>query len=646
MGGECTDHGTGTMTRRARTLTLILLFLLTAPAGADETPIPETLPVPVREFLKSHCLKCHGNKKPKAKLDLSRFETVTSLAAAPRTWEKVLARVREGEMPPEDEEPPRKEARERFVEWIDSSLRSAACEDGISPGPAMIRRLNRDEYGATVRDLLRIHFNAAHALPSDGAGGEGFDNAAETLFLSPVHLEKYMDAAGEALDYAIKDPRASKRLLVARPNDDTSPDDAARQVLERFLPLAFRRLVEGGELGAYLSLFRDASGRGESFEGAISFALRGVLISPHFLFRVEGPVADPAPQPLGDYELASRLSYFLWGSMPDEELFRLASEAGLNHADTLQQQVVRMLRHRSALDFATSFVEQWLGTRELGRGIKPDRSLSRRYNDNLEAVIKYEPVLFFQEILAKNLSLLTLLDADFSYMNNRLARHYRLRIQDLREHPKRVDLPEGSHRGGVLGMAAVLAVSSYPHRTSPVLRGKWVLETLLGTPPPPPPPNVPELEEPSEGAAVSTVRERLLRHRANPTCATCHDRIDPIGFGLENYDVLGRWRTQDAGRPIESRGQLPGGAAFDGPEQLKALLLLRKNEFVRHLTTKMLGFALCRGLTLEDLCTVDAIVKKLEQNDYSSHTLMVEIVCSVPFRYKAGTDPRAAVEDR
>ena len=629
------------MNRRLR-LNLLVLLLVAAPAIAEATPAPDALPDDVREFLRAHCLKCHRGGDPKADLDLSRFDTVASVAGAPRIWEKVLGRVRAGEMPPADEEPPAAESRARFVEWIDTSLRSAACEDGVAPGPAITRRLNRDEYGATIRDLLGVHFNAAEVLPADGAGGEGFDNASEALFVSPVHLEKYMEAAEQALDYAIKDPRARKELLPVVPDDDTLPEDAARRVLERFVPLAFRRPARDGEVDGYLSLFRDATGRGEPFEEAITFALRGVLISPHFVFRIEEPVADASPRPLDGFELAGRLSYFLWGTMPDEKLFRVAREGKLVEADTLERQVVRMLDDRSSIGFATSFVEQWLGTRELGRGVKPDRSLSRRYDDDFEAVVKYEPVLFFQEILAKDLSLLTLLDADFSYMNNELARHYRLRIDGLREHPKRVDLPEDSHRGGVLAMAAVLAVSSHAHRTSPVLRGKWVLETLLGAPPPPPPPDVPALEEPGENAAdAATVRERLLRHRADPTCATCHDRIDPIGFGLESYDVLGRWRTEDAGRRIDSRGRLPDGSSFDGPEELKALLLARKKEFVRHLTIQVLGYALCRGLTLEDYCVVDAICEELEKSDWSSHTLIKEIVQSVSFRYKAGPDPAA-----
>ncbi len=250
----------------------------------------------------------------------------------------------------------------------------------------------------------------------------------------------------------------------------------------------------------------------------------------------------------------------------------------------------------------------------------------------MQAAIRYEPILFFQEILANDLSLLNLIDSKFSVLTNKSGKLYGLKIKDLKSQPLRFDLPEGSHRGGLLSMAAVLAVSSYPTRTSPVLRGKWVLESILGTPPPPPPPNVPALKENHEGDRPATMRERLTQHRADPVCASCHNRMDPIGFGLERYDVLGRWRTEDSGKPIDAKGLLPDGSEFDGPDELKKVLLTRKDLVIRNLTTKLLGYALGRGLTLEDSCEVDRIVKVVAQNNYSAHTLVKEIVLSAPFR--------------
>ena len=249
--------------------------------------------------------------------------------------------------------------------------------------------------------------------------------------------------------------------------------------------------------------------------------------------------------------------------------------------------------------------------------------------------MKYEPVFFFHEILTENRSLLDLLKADYTYVNRRLARHYRIK-GEFREQPKRVQLMDENRRGGLLSMAALLAVSSYPHRTSPVLRGKWILETILGDPPPPPPSNVPELEESASSVSSESLRQRLELHRQDVACAQCHDRIDPLGFGLENYGVLGRWRDKYEGHTVDARGALPDGTTFSGPAELKLALLGRKDQFVRHLTKKMLGYALGRGLTYYDYCAVNSNVDKLRANDYNSHHLLFGIIQSVPFGFKAG----------
>jgi hypothetical protein len=616
-----------------------------APSMAAESPVQKMSPPDALGFVQTYCLECHQGQEPEAKLDLARFDSTEKIAADSAIWNKVLRRVRDGEMPPEDAEAPATDQREQFVAWISHTLREAACSDGISPGPAPLRRLNRTEYAATLRDLLDIHIDAGQALPADGAGGEGFDNAAETLFISPIHAEKYLEAARTALGYAFSDTRSRRRFLTAEPKEGVTPEDAARAVLVDFLPRAFRRPSNDEEIDKYLALFRRARRRDPSFEVAMQFALEAALISPQFLFRIEEPNPGPQPRLISDHELATRLSYFLWASMPDDELFSLANEGKLNDPQVLAEQVVRILRpdrRDKSREFAQSFVEQWLGTRALGREFKPDASVAPGYDAELEGGMRYEPIMFFQEILAENRSLLNLIDSDFTYANRRLARHYGIK-GEFREQPKHTELPEEGHRGGLLGMAAVLAVSSYPHRTSPVLRGKWILETILGAPPPPPPPDVPQLDQEHKTADAKTLRERLEQHRRNAACAACHSRIDPLGFGLENYDVLGQWRTEEAGRPIDSRGELPDGTVFEGPDELKQLLLARKDQFVRHLTSKLLGYALGRGLSNEDYCTVDEIVDQLKKDNYSAHTLVLGIVRSVPFRYKGGTDPASSV---
>ena len=589
------------------------------------------------EFIKRYCLECHSGEKPKASLDLSRFDSMDKILSEALLWDDILIRLSQGDMPPKEADLPTLNERSEFLNWVESSLQKAACQSGPHAGPAVLRRLNRAEYSASVRDLLDIHFDAGEALPSDGSGGEGFDNASETLFISPIHAEKYMDAARVAVEYAFADPRSLRRFLVAEPDEKTSPEVAARLVIEDFLPRAFRRSIPESEILEYLALFHAAYKADPSFMVAIRLTLQAVLISPKFLFIAEEPNFDSKPHKVTDHELASRLSYFLWGSLPDDELLKAADEGNLSDSRILQEQFKRMLgsqNSRKVRNFSQNFVEQWLGTRALGREFKPDKSI-RGYDSELEGGMKYEPVFFFHEILTENRSLLDLLKADYTYVNRRLARHYRIK-GEFREQPKRVQLTDENRRGGLLSMAAVLAVSSYPHRTSPVLRGKWILETILGDPPPPPPPNVPELEESASSVSSESLRQRLELHRQNVACAQCHDRIDPLGFGLENYGVLGRWRDKYEGHTVDARGALPDGTTFSGPAELKLALLGRKDQFVRHLTKKMLGYALGRGLTYYDYCAVNSIVDKLRANDYKSHHLLFGIIQSVPFRFKAG----------
>ena len=619
----------------------ILVFLAPNPTASSreilESNPKKTSEYREFEFIKRYCLECHSGEKPKASLDLSRFDSMDKILSEALLWDDILIRLSQGDMPPKEADLPTLNERSEFLNWVESSLQKAACQSGPHAGPAVLRRLNRAEYSASVRDLLDIHFDAGEALPSDGSGGEGFDNASETLFISPIHAEKYMDAARVAVEYAFADPRSLRRFLVAEPDEKTSPEVAARRVIEDFLPRAFRRSIPESEILEYLALFHAAYKADPSFIVAIRLTLQAVLISPKFLFIAEEPNYDSKPHKVTDHELASRLSYFLWGSLPDDELLKAADEGNLSDSRILQEQFKRMLgsqNSRKVRNFSQNFVEQWLGTRALGREFKPDKTIPG-YDSELEGGMKYEPVFFFHEILTENRSLLDLLKADYTYVNRRLARHYRIK-GEFREQPKRVQLTDENRRGGLLSMAAVLAVSSYPHRTSPVLRGKWILETILGDPPPPPPPNVPELEESASRVSSESLRQRLELHRQNVACAQCHDRIDPLGFGLENYGVLGRWRDKYEGHTVDARGALPDGTTFSGPAELKLALLGRKDQFVRHLTKKMLGYALGRGLTYYDYCAVNSIVDKLRANDYKSHHLLFGIIQSVPFRFKAG----------
>jgi hypothetical protein len=588
-------------------------------------------------FLKSYCASCHSAKGA-AGFGVGQVATPASLREQGDRWTRIAMRVRNSEMPPRGAPGPDLDQREAFLHYVDGALHAEACSAGSAPGIAPIRRLNRGEYTATVRELLNIHMDVGHDLPADGAGGEGFDNAAEILVLSPIHAEKYMDAAKRALEFAVRDSRARSRIGMVAPGPTLPPVQAARQILQGFLPRAFRRPVTEKEFEPYLALFRAAQKQHETFDGSVIFMLRGVLMSPQFLFRAEAPNPGAEPRLVDDYALASRLSYFLWGSMPDEMLFDLASVHKLHEPGVLKEEVGRMLRSSKSMGFIDSFVTQWLGTRELGKEFVPDAKLFPNYASDVElqADIGFQPAVFFHALLSNNESILDLLDSNWTITTKKLSALYHLNIKlrtENQEQPHRITLPADSHRGGLLGMSAVLAVSSYPYRTSPVLRGKWVLDAILGTPPLPPPPNVPALEE-HAGAAPKTIRERLAQHRADPTCAGCHSRIDPLGFALENYDALGQWRTEDAGQPIDNSGELPDGTKFEGPDQLRAVLMQKKDLFVRNLTNRMLGFALGRGLTRQDSCTVDSIIAQLAANGYKSQALIEAIAMSQPFRYQ------------
>jgi hypothetical protein len=599
---------------------MVLLLLIAASVAFGQTPAFDG-----RQFAQQKCGACHSGQKPAGGFNIAETGRLQS-------WNRAALRVYNGEMPPRAPLPI--EQREAFAKWVRDRVRSEACAAGTVPGPAPVRRLSAAQYTATVRDLLNLHVDIGAGLPADGAGGEGFDNAAETLFISPIHAEKYLEAAKLALDFASKDPRGRAKFLIASPAPGVSPETAARTILGEFLPRAFRRPIENLDMEFHVKLFRDAFERSANFDDAILYALRGAMISPRFLFRIE-------PAKLDDYALASRLSYFLWGTMPDSLLFSLAEAGKLSDPAILKEQIARMLRNQKSTDFAQSFVGQWLRTRDLGESFKLDAGVFPEWNDTeLQGDIRNQPVLFFREILANNLSILDLLDSKWTIATRKLQKVIFLTaIKPARpnnqEQPQRIELPEGSRRGGLLGMPAALAISSHPHRTSPVLRGKWLLEAILGTPPPPPPPGVPKLDDPKTGAPPATLRERLAQHRADPACASCHARIDPLGFALENYDVLGRWRTEDAGLPIDARAQLPDGTEFEGPDQLRAVLLQRKDLFVRNLTSKVLGYALGRGLTLQDSCTVDSIVAELERGNYSAQVLIDAVVNSAPFRQRA-----------
>ena len=613
--------------------------LISVRCAADETSSLLTFQK-ATQLLQAYCCDCHAEGSAEGEFGLEQISSPESLGSQFERWQKIRQRINDRSMPPADSEPLDDAERVALLGWIDQASIAAVCSQGPIAGPPLLRRLARHEYSNTIRDLLNIHFDAGQGLPEDAAGGEGFTNAAETLIISPIHAEKYLQAASDALDYASRDATARERLLSARPGDAPQAEEkAARENLKLLANRAFRRPVESRELARYVALFQAARKDELDFDEAVLYAMRGILISPSFLFISETPPARVGvAEPLGEHELAVRLSYFLWASTPDDELRRAADAGILSTPEELERQTQRMLKARGThlQDSLEQFVGSWLGTADLGRAKQVDRVRHPHVEDPHVAALRNQPVYALVSILQKNESLLSLIDAPWTFLNNELVRVYGMRKSQIKgdfvQNLKRVELPEEyRYRGGLLGMGGVLAVSSYPGRSSPVLRGAWVLEKMLGVELPPPPPNIPSLDDSPEEVEASTLRERLERHRQDAACATCHDRIDPLGFALENFDEIGVWRERDSGGPIDAVAKLPGGREIEGVAGLKEYLTEQRDVFARVITRKMLGYALGRSLQATDLCTVELILQRLQANGYRAQELVLGIVTSEPF---------------
>jgi hypothetical protein len=421
-----------------------------------------------------------------------------------------------------------------------------------------------------------------------------------------------------------------KKLFFIAPGNGVTPDNAARQIINQFASRAFRRPARVDEVDRLMKLYFAAKTDGESFVQAVRVGLTAVLVSPEFLFRVE---IDPKSAPgtvhsITDYELASRLSYFLWTSTPDDELLNLAQQNRLHVPVTLDAQIKRMLTDPKSREFVHNFAGQWLELRNLDSHTA-DAQRFPQFDDNLRASMKRETEMFFENVIKEDRSILDLLNGDYTFVDERLAKLYGIKGVTGDEFQK-VSLA-GTHRGGVMTMASVLTITAMPTRTSPVKRGVYVLENILGTPPPPPPPAVPSLSDKPKDEASAPLRERLAQHRSDPNCSVCHMRMDGIGFSLENFGPLGAWRDKEGQFPVDATGELIGGRKINGPEGLRDLLAARKADFVRCLTEKMLTYALGRGMQDYDRCTVKEITQALEKNNYKFSTLISGIVKSDTF---------------
>jgi hypothetical protein len=434
------------------------------------------------------------------------------------------------------------------------------------------------------------------------------------------------------------DTPSRRRIFVCRPAIAHDEGPCARKIVAALARRAYRRPVTEVDLKPLLA-FYETGRRGQSFDAGIEMALRRLLVDPHFIFRVERDPAGMAPgtvHDVSDIELASRLSFFLWSSIPDEPLLALAELGKLKEPAVLAQQLKRMIADPRAEALTTNFAGQWLYLRNL-RNSDPNVIEFPDFDDNLRQAFQRETELFFESIVHEDRNVLDLMTADYTFVNERLARHYGIPYV-YGSHFRRVTLTDDA-RWGLLGKGSILTVTSYANRTSPVVRGKWILENLLGTPPPPPPPNVPALKENAERSKPLSMRAQMEEHRANPTCASCHKVMDPLGFAMENFDAVGAWRTREAGAPIDASSQLADGTKVDGPATLRQALLRRPELFVQTMTEKLLTYGLGRGLGVADAPHVRAILREAAAQDYRFSALIAGIVNSVPFQMRIKPSP-------
>lgn len=425
-----------------------------------------------------------------------------------------------------------------------------------------------------------------------------------------------------------------EKIFVRYPNSPREEEPAAREILGRLMKLAYRRSVTREDLENPMEFYRSEA-KVHGFEAGIESAISSILVNPEFLFRVEREPRRGKPgeaYQVTDIELASRLSFFLWSSLPDEELLELAIQGKLHRPEVLEKQVYRMLADDRSSSLVNNFATQWLHLRNLD-SIIPDLRLYPDFDDNLRQAFRKETELFVDSVLREDRSVLDLLKSDYAFLNERLAHHYDIPFVSGSRF-RRVELDSHYKRGGLLRQGSILTVTSYATRTSPVIRGNWILENILGTPPPPPPPNVPALEENKVDSTLS-MRERLSEHRANPACASCHNLMDPVGFALENYDAIGRWREFENGSEVDASGGLPDGSVFVGVENLEDGILERPEMFVKTLTEKLLIFALGRGVEYYDGPAIRKIVNESRENDYRFSSIILGIVNSVPFQMRA-----------
>lgn len=586
----------------------------------------------VEPFVKTYCTKCHGGGRAKANVNLEVDLKDPGRGTAFLHWKKAVANVKVHDMPPADAaKQPTDAERLQFIQWI-GKLKYLSPR---SPGPFVMRRLSKVEYANTLHDLYGVHPSIADGLPEEVVG-EGYLNS-----ISPLQSERFLEIANEVIGQVVapegKPPTAvQKRLFGWKPPKGSDPRMAARQVARSLARDAYRRPPTEAELDVLVDVFDLARSQHLDDTAALGLMLKAILVSPQFLFIAPTKEAQPDEPvvPLDDHHLAARLSYLVWSAPPDAELSALADRGELHRPATLRAQAKRLLLHPRARALFDGFGAQWLRVNDLERQVF-DPALFPQMTPALRQAMVAEARLFFESIVQRNDRAIRFVDSDYTFLNEPLAGLYGLGSSVKGPKMRRVQL-SNPNRGGILGMPATLAATSFPTRTSPVRRGVWVLEQVLGEHVPPPPPDIPQLDaqEPKRVAGL-TLRQRTELHTKDPVCANCHRALDPIGFGLENFDAIGRWRDRnEAGVAIDSAGKLPAGAAFSNPAELKRLLAGREPDLARNLAERFMAYALGRPLEGYDEVVIDQLMARVAADDYRVRTLLTEVIASYLFTHR------------
>ncbi len=599
----------------------------------------------IQPMLQTLCFECHGDGADEGGVEFDTAESVEALVADRQLWGKVWDNVLAEIMPPADMPQPTETERRTLSRWIGQTV-FQLDPDAPDPGRVTIRRLNREEYRYSVLDLLGVDFEVAEHFPADDTG-YGFDTIGDVLTVPPTLMDKYFVAAERISEELLEQEKATESDRSDAnehvfgsdelPSEPAELFQRAGEIIERIASRAYRQPVDEATVEKLLSLNKAAFDADEaSFAELVCRAIEAILVSPRFIYRAEFQPRPDDPRsvhPLDEFALASRLSYFLWSSLPDEELLTLASEGRL--LDQLRAQVERMLQDEKSARFVENFVGQWLQTRDvigIHRSNKLHLKIRRLRND-----MQDETHAFFTHIMREDRDVIELVAADYSFLTEDLAKFYG--VPDVHgSEPQFVKFPEDSPRGGILTHASVLMVTSNPDRTSPVKRGQFVLDNILGMPAPAPPDDVPPLEDLQVKGEQLGLLAQLARHRANPSCAVCHDRMDPLGLGLENFDAIGRWRDEAEGEPIDASSQLASGERFSGIRELREILATKRHLFYRCLTKKMMTYALGRGIEYTDNQRIETIVDALMAGEGQFSTLLMGIVESPQFQMRRGNE--------